>query len=132
MSRVVLIFEITFKIHYLLSLERSWKSSTWRSNQIPPVAPFSLLWLGLSFLKLATWQATALIAPSGIPEEGLGTSSLLHPSASSLAGPHFTFVWEFFTGIFQRASQTDKEPSPSWLCPGDNQRQRFSPGNVHW
>lgn len=38
MSRVVLIFEITFKIYYLLSLERSWKPS-WRSNQTPPVAP---------------------------------------------------------------------------------------------
>lgn len=69
MSRVVLIFEITFKIHYLPSLERSWKSSTWRSNQTPPVAPFSLPWLDLSFLKLATLQPTALVTPSTIPEE---------------------------------------------------------------
>lgn len=130
MSRVVLIFEITFKIHYLLSLERSWKSSTWRSNQMPPVAPFSLLWLDLSFLKLATWQATALLTPSSIPEEGLGTPSLLHPSGSRLAGPHFTFVWQFFPGIFQRASQADREPSPSSLYPGENQRQRLVPGNV--
>lgn len=69
MSRVVLIFEITFKIHYLPSLERSWKSSTWKSNQTPPVAPFSLPWLDLSFLKLATLQPTALVTPSTIPEE---------------------------------------------------------------
>lgn len=69
MSRVVLIFEITFKIHYLPSVERSWKSSTWRSNQTSPVAPFSLSWLDFSFLKLATLRPTALVTPSTIPEE---------------------------------------------------------------
>lgn len=90
MSRVVLIFEITFKIYYLLSLERSWKPSTWRSNQTPPVALLSLLWLDLSFLELAN----LLSSPSlGSCVQGLGTSSLLHPSGSRLAGPHFTFVW---------------------------------------
>lgn len=92
MSRVVLVFEITFKIHYLVSLDRSWKSSTGRNSQTPPVAPCSLLPLDLAFLKLATLQPTALttcptspgLAPhrSSSCAQGLGTPSLLHPPGS--------------------------------------------------
>ena len=98
MSRVVLIFEITFKIHYFVSLDRSWKSSIWRTSQTPPVALFSLLLLDLSFLELTTSQPTALVtclaSPGLAPNcssscaQGLGTPSLLHPSGSqdNLAG----------------------------------------------
>lgn len=42
-----LIFEITFKIHYTVSLESPWKSSTWRNSQTLPVALFSDFLLAL-------------------------------------------------------------------------------------
>lgn len=42
-----LIFEITFKIHYAVSLESPWKSSTLRKSQTPPAALFSALLLAL-------------------------------------------------------------------------------------
>lgn len=110
MSRVVLMFEITFKIHYLVSLERTWKSSTWRSSQTPPVALFSLSLLDFSFLKLATLQPTALMACliSLLPSAGaacrvLGTLRFLQPSGSqSQPFGHNCHIISHFPSSFHR------------------------------
>lgn len=56
MSRLVLICEITFKIHYLVILESPWKSSMQRSRQTPPVALFSFT-VGLILPLIAQFAA---------------------------------------------------------------------------
>lgn len=113
MSRVPLKFEITFKIHYAASLERSWKFSMWRNSQTPPVATFSALLLGLCCPKLATLQpvAAALHQVWGHSES---------PSPASQEGATtFPISLTVSTRRFQRAYQANKEELSSLLRPAE-------------
>lgn len=114
MSRVPLIFEITFKIHYAGSLERSWKSSMWRNSQTPPVATFSALLLDLCCHKLAALQPVAAAV-----HQVWGHSVSPSPSWLPIGVTTLPISLTVSIGRSQRAHQANKEAFSSLLRPGE-------------